>query len=144
MRLTTKSRYAVNALTELRILESRGPVSLSDISTNQNIELSYLEQIFRKLRIAGIVKSIRGRNGGYLYAKDPSVISIKEIMNAVEEDMDATSCNGNSTCHHGKKCNTHKLWHELNQVVDNYLSKITINKLVESNNSPYISLREIN
>ena len=144
MRLTTKSRYAVNALTELRILESKGPVSLSDISTNQNIELSYLEQIFRKLRIAGIVKSIRGRNGGYLYAKDPSVISIKEIMNAVEEDMDATSCNGNSTCHHGKKCNTHNLWHELNQVVDNYLSKITINKLVESNNSPYISLREIN
>ena len=144
MRLTTKSRYAVNALTELRILESRGPVSLSDISTNQNIELSYLEQIFRKLRIAGIVKSIRGRNGGYLYAKDPSVISIKEIMNAVDEDMDATSCNGNSTCHHGKKCNTHNLWHELNQVVDNYLSKITINKLVESNDSPYISLREIN
>ena len=144
MRLTTKSRYAVNALTELRILDSRGPVSLSDISTNQNIELSYLEQIFRKLRIAGIVKSIRGRNGGYLYAKDPSVISIKEIMNAVEEDMDATSCNGNNTCHHGKKCNTHNLWHELNQVVDNYLSKITINKLVESNDSPYISLREIN
>ena len=144
MRLTTKSRYAVNALTELRILESNGPVSLSDISNNQNIELSYLEQIFRKLRIAGIVKSIRGRKGGYSYAKDPSNISIKEIMNAVEEDMDATSCNGSSTCHHGKKCNTHNLWHELNQVVDNYLSKITINKLVESNNSPYISLREIN
>ena len=73
MRLTTKSRYAVNALTELRILESNGPVSLSDISNNQNIELSYLEQIFRKLRIAGIVKSIRGRKGGYLYAKDPSI-----------------------------------------------------------------------
>ena len=144
MRLTTKSRYAVNALTELRILESRGPVSLADISLNQSIELSYLEQIFRKLRIAGIVKSIRGRNGGYLYAKDPSIVSIKEIMNAVEEDMDATSCNGLSTCRDGKKCNTHNLWQELNQVVDNYLSKITINKLVESNNSPYIEVREIN
>ena len=119
MKLTTKSRYAVNALTELRALESFGPVSLSDLSENQNIELSYLEQIFRKLRIAGIVQSIRGRNGGYMYAKNPSEISIKEIMIAVEEDLDATNCNGLSTCHDGKKCNTHNLWHELNQVVDN-------------------------
>ena len=109
MRLTTKSRYAVNALTELSFLQSSGPVSLSDISNNQNIELNYLEQIFRKLRIAGIVKSIRGRNGGYLYAKDPSNISIKEVMNAVDEVLDATRCNGSSACHNGKKCNTHDL-----------------------------------
>ena len=144
MRLTTESRYAVSALTELSFLQSSGPVSLSDISLNQNIEITYLEQIFRKLRIAGIVKSIRGRNGGYLYAKDPANISIKEVMHAVDEVIDATKCNGTSACHNGKKCSTHDLWHELNVFVDDYLDKITINNLVETNKSPNIRVTEIN
>ena len=144
MRLTTKSRYAVSALIELSFLQSNGPVSLSDISENQNIELNYLEQIFRKLRLAGIVKSIRGRNGGYLYDKNPTSITVKEIMYAVDEVLDARKCNGSSSCHNGKKCSTHDLWHELNGIVENYLDKITIDSLVENDNSPYIRVKEIN
>ena len=125
-------------------MESDGPVSLSDIATNQNIELNYLEQLFRKLRIAGIVKSIRGRKGGYIYAKDPVSISIKEVMHAVDEVLDATKCNGTSACHNGKKCSTHDLWNDLNILVDDYLEKITIHSLVETDNSPYIKVKEIN
>ena len=87
---------------------------------------------------------IRDRNGGYLYAKDPADISIKEVMHAVDEVLDATKCNGTSACHNGKKCSTHDLWHELNVLVDDYLDKITINNLVETNKSPNIRVREIN
>ncbi len=144
MKLTTKSRYAINALAELLVYARNTPVRLKDISEKQNIELNYLEQIFRKLRLAGIVKSTRGRNGGYVYASDPTKISIKQIMDAVEEDLDATNCAGASSCFEGRQCSSHKLWDDLNHVVENYLSKIFINDLVEPQDRTHIFLKEIN
>ena len=123
MNFTTKSRYAVNALADLEYLSNyESPVALKDIADRQGIDLTYLEQLFRKLRIAGIVKSVRGRNGGYVYATTPQDISIKNIMDAVEENLDATKCAGTSSCHSGQQCNSHKLWDDLNNVVDEFLS----------------------
>ena len=144
MNFTTKSRYAVNALADLQHLSNdQSPVALKDIARRQGIDLTYLEQIFRKLRIAGIVKSIRGRNGGYVYASQPQSVSIKSIMNAVEENLDATNCAGTSSCHSGQKCNSHKLWDDLNSVVDEFLTDISITDLVEKPKDPHIHLKEI-
>ena len=144
MNFTTKSRYAVNALADLQHLSNdQSPVALKDIARRQGIDLTYLEQLFRKLRIAGIVKSIRGRNGGYVYASQPQSVSIKSIMNAVEENLDATNCAGTSSCHSGQKCNSHKLWDDLNSVVDEFLTDISITDLVEKPKDPHIHLKEI-
>ena len=144
MNFTTKSRYAVNAVADLEYLSNyETPVSLKDIALRQGIDLTYLEQLFRKLRIAGIVKSVRGRNGGYVYASHPQEISIKHIMDAVEENLDATNCAGTSSCHAGQKCNSHKLWDDLNTVVEEFLSDISITDLVERPKDPHIHLKEI-
>tara|TARA_Y100000590_G_scaffold268215_1_gene301234 strand:- start:136 stop:573 length:438 start_codon:yes stop_codon:yes gene_type:complete len=143
MKLTTKSRYAINALTELSNLSSNGPVAIKDIANRQNIEVTYLEQLFRKLRIAGIVKSIRGRQGGYVYAYDPETISIKQVMDAVDENLDATNCKGSTTCFSGQECSSHKLWHELNTVVKDFLSNVFIDQLAKDKSRSSISLREI-
>ena len=144
MNFTTKSRYAVNALADLEYLSNyETPVSLKDIALRQGIDLTYLEQLFRELRIAGIVKSVRGRNGGYVYASHPQEISIKHIMDAVEENLYATNCAGTSSCHAGQKCNSHKLWDDLNTVVEEFLSDISITDLVERPKDPHIHLKEI-
>ena len=144
MNFTTKSRYAVNALADLEYLSNyESPVALKDIADRQSIDLTYLEQLFRKLRIAGIVKSVRGRNGGYVYASHPKNISIKNIMDAVEENLDATKCAGTSSCHSGQQCNSHKLWDDLNNVVDEFLSDISITDLVDKPKDPHIILKEI-
>ena len=144
MKFTTKSRYAVNALADLKHLSTfSDPVALKEIAKRQEIELNYLEQLFRKFRLAGIVKSVRGRKGGYIFAEEPRNVTIKNIMHAVEENLDATNCSGATDCHSGKRCNSHKLWDDLNNVVDNFLSKISIEQLVDSQDSPHIRIREI-
>ena len=121
-------------------MEVEGPVKISKIAEMQSIEITYLEQLFRKLRIAGLIDSNRGRNGGYFFATEPSKISVKDIMIAVEEDLDATNCSGASDCSDGKQCRTHTLWASLNNVVENYLEKITLDTLVESNDKHYINV----
>lgn len=137
MRLTTKGRFAVTAMLDLAIHESQEaadnkPVTLAAISERQDISLSYLEQLFSKLRRQGLVKSIRGPGGGYNLAKAYTDISVAEIINAVDEQIDATQCGGNENCREEGRCMTHNLWSALNTKILEYLAGVTIADLVAS------------
>ena len=130
MRLTTKGRYAVTAMLDLSINASRGPVTLSDISKRQDISLSYLEQLFAKLRKQDLVSSVRGPGGGYLLGRKGSEIDVAEIIDAVSESLDTTKCQGKGDCHGGEMCLTHYLWEDLSAQIHTYLSDITLADLV--------------
>lgn len=137
MRLTTKGRFAVTAMLDLAIHETQDvtdnkPVTLAAISERQDISLSYLEQLFSKLRRQGLVKSIRGPGGGYNLAKAYTDISVAEIINAVDEQIDATQCGGNENCREEGRCMTHDLWSALNTKILEYLAGVTIEDLVSS------------
>jgi Rrf2 family iron-sulfur cluster assembly transcriptional regulator len=132
MRLTTKGRFAVTAMLDLAIHEAHKPVTLAGISERQNISLSYLEQLFSRLRRSGLVKSVRGPGGGYLIARDLTRISVSEIISAVDEQIDATQCGGNENCHDDKRCMTHDLWTSLNVQILQYLSGISLADLVNN------------
>lgn len=137
MRLTTKGRFAVTAMLDLAIHETQDaadnkPVTLAAISERQDISLSYLEQLFSKLRRQGLVKSIRGPGGGYNLAKTYADISVAEIINAVDEQIDATQCGGNENCREEGRCMTHDLWSALNTKILEYLAGVTIADLVSS------------
>ena len=118
MRLTTKGRYAVTAMLDLALHASRGPVSLNDISGRQGISLSYLEQLFAKLRRSGLVASVRGPGGGYRLSREDTSINVAEIVDAVNESMDATRCNRKGDCQEGLECLTHHLWLDLNALIE--------------------------
>jgi Rrf2 family transcriptional regulator, iron-sulfur cluster assembly transcription factor len=131
MRLTTKGRYAVTAMLDLAIHAENGPVSLNDISGRQGISLSYLEQLFARLRRCGLVSSVRGPGGGYRLSRAHGEINVAEIVDAVNESMDATRCNKRGDCQEGSECLTHHLWIDLSDQIHQFLSGINLQQLIE-------------
>ncbi|TRW50159.1 Fe-S cluster assembly transcriptional regulator IscR [Aliidiomarina halalkaliphila] len=129
MKLTSKGRYAVTAMLDVALHGHNSPVTLADISERQDISLSYLEQLFAKLRRAELVNSIRGPGGGYLLNRDPYKISIGEIIHAVNESVDVTRCQGKSNCQSGSRCLTHHLWADLSDRISDFLHDISLGSL---------------
>ena len=131
MRLTTKGRYAVTAMLDLAFHGQNKPVTLTDIATRQTISLSYLEQLFARLRKAGMVKGVRGPGGGYRLSRDASEINIAEIIAAVDEQVDSTKCGGKGDCQNNQPCLTHDLWMGLSAQIRDYLQGISLGSLLE-------------
>lgn len=131
MRLTTKGRYAVTAMLDLALHSEQGPVSLADISNRQGISLSYLEQLFAKLRRQQLVSSVRGPGGGYRLAGELEAISVAQVVDAVSESLDATRCEGKGDCQHGQVCLTHYLWEDLSAQIHRFLNNISLADLVQ-------------
>lgn len=130
MRLTTKGRFAVTAMVDLASHSGNGPVTLASISERQKISLSYLEQLFGKLRKHDVVASVRGPGGGYCLSRPANKISISDIIVAVDESMDASQCHGLGNCNDNKQCITHNLWMGLNSTISNYLESVNLHQLV--------------
>lgn len=131
MKLTTRGRYAVTAMLDLALHSASGPTSLADISGRQDISLSYLEQLFAKLRKNDLVKSVRGPGGGYLLSRCGSKINVADIIGAVNETTDATNCGGKASCQGGEPCLTHDLWEDLSTQIHSFLSGISLAALME-------------
>ena len=130
MKLTTRGRYAVTAMLDLALHSEDGPVSLSDISDRQEISLSYLEQLFSRLRRNDLVTSTRGPGGGYTVARPLTEVVVADIVLAVNESVDATQCSGQKNCHQHGRCLTHDLWESLSQQVENFLRGISLHDLI--------------
>ena len=131
MRLTTKGRFAVTAMIDLALRGGEGPVTLAGISERQKISLSYLEQLFGKLRRYSLVDSVRGPGGGYCLARPGSKITVADIVRAVDEQLDATQCGGKENCCDEERCMTHELWTTLNAKMYEYLASVTLADLVD-------------
>ena len=142
MRLTTKGRYAVTAMLDLAIHGQNKPVSLNDISNRQGISLSYLEQLFAKLRRSDLVSSVRGPGGGYRLGKWSAQIAVADVISAVDESVDATKCMGQGNCQGGNQCLTHTLWSDLSKRIEEFLQSISLSELVEQRDVKSVSKRQ--
>lgn len=142
MRLTTKGRYAVTAMLDLALNAEQGPISLADISRRQSISLSYLEQLFAKLRRSRLVTSVRGPGGGYRLSRAGEAIFVAEIIDAVNENIDATDCAGKADCRDGDTCLTHYLWCDLSDQIHGFLSGISLADLVGRNEVQVVAARQ--
>lgn len=142
MRLTTKGRYAVTAMLDLALHATKSPVPLADISQRQGISLSYLEQLFARLRKQGLVDSARGPGGGYRLSRAANEIAVVEVINAIDEKVNVTRCGGKGDCHDGQPCLTHELWMDLSDQIHNFLSNITLGQLVERRHTQDVASRQ--
>ncbi|MDA8389170.1 MAG: Rrf2 family transcriptional regulator [Gammaproteobacteria bacterium] len=142
MKLTTKGRYAVTAMLDLAVHQQETTVALGDIAARQGISLSYLEQLFAKLRRKGLVSSVRGPGGGYSLGLPASGISVAQIIMAINEDIDATRCRGEENCHGEERCLTHQLWTELSRRIYEFLDGITLADLVTEPGVQEVVLRQ--
>lgn len=142
MKLTTKGRYAVTAMLDLALHADKGPVSLADISLRQGISLSYLEQLFAKLRRQSLVKSVRGPGGGYRLAIEATNISVVQVIDAVSESIESMRCLGKGDCQDGETCITHHLWQDLSGHIHQFLNGITLADLVARKDIQSISSRQ--
>jgi Rrf2 family iron-sulfur cluster assembly transcriptional regulator len=150
MRLSTKGRYAVTAMLDLAINGQEGPVTLAEISENQGISLSYLEQLFAALRSKQLVRGVRGPGGGYYLGRESDEISIANIICAVDEWVEFTRCRGKENCHGGQRCLTHSLWNDLSERIYLFLEDITLADLIEKSrmdevaNAPSVAQKDLN
>ncbi len=142
MRLTTKGRYAVTAMLDLAFHSQVKPVTLVDIATRQTISLSYLEQLFARLRRAGMVKGVRGPGGGYTLCGSANDINIADIIMAVDERVDSTKCGGEANCQKHQACLTHDLWMGLSEQIRDYLKGITLGQLLEKHHVQGVAKRQ--
>lgn len=142
MRLTTKGRYAVTAMLDLGLHAIDSPVPLADISQRQGISLSYLEQLFSRLRRQGLVDSARGPGGGYRLARPASEISVVDVINAIDENVNVTRCGGKGDCQDGQPCLTHELWCDLSTQIHEFLAGIDLGQLIERRGVQEVALRQ--